>query len=76
MTKTLKKGSNPFTLTQILIPVLIGIVVIGWLFLSEFDPKSFKGISFNLTSFGFILLAFVYDGTRFRNDLAIPAYDK
>jgi len=60
MTKTLKKGSNPFTLTQILIPVLIGIVVIGWLFLSEFDPKSFKGISFNLTSFGFILLAFVF----------------
>lgn len=60
MTETLKKGSNPFTLTQILIPVLIGIVVIGWLFLSEFDPKSFKGISFNLTSFGFILLAFVF----------------
>ena len=60
MTKTLKKGSNPFTLTQILIPVLIGIVVIGWLFLSEFDPKSFKGISFNLTSLGFILLAFVF----------------
>jgi uncharacterized protein (TIRG00374 family) len=57
---TLKKSSNPFTLTQILIPVLIGIVVIGWLFLSEFDPKSFKGISFNLTSFGFILLAFVF----------------
>jgi len=60
MTETLKKGSNPFTLTQILIPVLIGIVVIGWLFLSEFDPKSFKGISFNLTSFGFVLLAFVF----------------
>ena len=60
MTETLKKGSNPFTLTQILIPVLIGIVVIGWLFLSEFDPKSFKGISFNLTSLGFILLAFVF----------------
>jgi len=60
MTDTLKKSSNPFTLTQILIPVLIGIVVIGWLFLSEFDPKSFKGISFNLTSLGFILLAFVF----------------
>src|ERR1035437_6824883 len=53
----LNKGSIPFKITQILIPIIIGIMVIGWLFLSEFDPKTFKGIDFNLSSIAYILLA-------------------
>ena len=55
-----KKSSNPFKLSQILIPILIGIIVIGWLFLSEFDPTTFKGVTFNLSSVGYILLAFLF----------------
>ena len=57
---TLKKNSNPFKISQVLIPVIIGIIVIGWLFLSEFDPKTFKGVTFNLNSIGYILLAFMF----------------
>src|ERR1035437_6402712 len=56
----LNKGSIPFKITQILIPIIIGIIVIGWLFLSEFDPKTFKGVTFNLSSVGFIFLAFMF----------------
>jgi len=56
----LKKDSNPFKISQILIPVIIGIIVIGWLFLSEFDTKTFKGITFNLSSVAYILLAFMF----------------
>jgi uncharacterized protein (TIRG00374 family) len=55
-----KKNFNPFKLSQILIPVAIGIIVIGWLFLSEFNLNFFKGIYFNLNSVGFIFLAFMF----------------
>lgn len=54
------KNSGPFKISQILIPVGIGIAVIGWLFLSEFDPKTFKNVRFDLSSVGFILLAFLF----------------
>ena len=55
-----KKNANPFKLSQIFIPILIGLIVIGWLFLSEFDLKTFKGVTFNLNSVGYIFLAFMF----------------
>ena len=54
------KDSTPFKLSRIFIPIVIGIIVIGWLFLSEFDIKTFKGIDFNASSIGYILLAFLF----------------
>ena len=55
-----EQNSNPFKLSQIYIPVGIGIVVIGWLFLSEFDVTSFSNVHFNWSSVGYILLAFIF----------------
>jgi len=58
--KEIKEISHPFKLSQIIIPIVIGMIVIGWLFLSEFDPRTFKGIDFNFTSIGYILLAILF----------------
>lgn len=55
-----EKNSNPFNISQILIPLGIGFIVIAWLFLSEFDPHTFKDVKFNLTSVGYIFLAFLF----------------
>ncbi|NDP20631.1 MAG: flippase-like domain-containing protein [Paludibacter sp.] len=55
-----EKNSNPFKISQILIPLGIGIIVIGWLFLSEYDPRTFKNVKFNFVSVGYILLAFIF----------------
>jgi uncharacterized protein (TIRG00374 family) len=54
------KDSTPFKLSQIFIPIIIGIIVITWLFLSEFDVNTFKGIDFKASAIGYILLAFVF----------------
>ncbi len=54
------KNSNPFKLSQILIPIGIGLIVVCWLFLSEFDPSTFSDVKFNLSSVGYIILAFVF----------------
>jgi hypothetical protein len=48
-----------FKTYQVLLPVLLGLVVIGWLFLKEFDPAILHQLSFTSTSLLFILLAFV-----------------
>ena len=56
----IKKDTRPFKISQIIIPILIGIIVIGWLFITEFDIKTFKGISFNTSSIAFIILAFFF----------------
>jgi len=53
------KEAKPFNITQVLLPVVIGFIVIGWLFVHEFGTESFAGIRFNLYSAGFILLAFL-----------------
>ena len=42
-----KKAVKPFKTYQVLIPVLLGLFVIGWLFLDEFNPEVF--FSFNFT---------------------------
>lgn len=55
-----EKNSNPFNISQILIPLGIGFIVIAWLFLSEFDPHTFKDVKFDLTSVGYIFLAFLF----------------
>lgn len=55
-----EKNSAPFKASQILIPILIGLIVIGWLFLSEFDSTTFKNVTFNLSSIGYILLALLF----------------
>ncbi len=54
-----KKASRPFKIYQVLIPVLLGLFVIGWLFLDEFDPAVFFSFNFTYVSVLFILLAFL-----------------
>lgn len=61
---TVKKYSKPFKTYQVLIPVLLGFIVIGWLFLDEFDPAVFLSFNFTFVSALFILLAFVLMLTR------------
>lgn len=54
-----KKNSKPFKTYQVVIPILLGLLVIGWLFLSEFNPKVFLTFDFTIVSAMFILLAFL-----------------
>ncbi len=53
-----KKTVKPFKTYHALIPIVFGLVVIGWLFLDEFDPTVFKTFNFNFVSVLFIMLAF------------------
>jgi uncharacterized protein (TIRG00374 family) len=59
-----KKISIPFKIYQVIIPVLLGLFVIGWLFLDEFDPKVFYSFNFNYVSVLFIVLALILMITR------------
>jgi glycosyltransferase 2 family protein len=59
-----KRASKPFKFYQVLIPVLLGLFVIGWLFLDEFDPAVFASFDFNYLSVLFILLAFLLMSVR------------
>ncbi len=61
---TTKKITKPYKIYQALIPVLLGLVVIGWLFLSEFNPEVFLSFHFTIVSGMFIALAFVLMLTR------------
>jgi uncharacterized protein (TIRG00374 family) len=54
-----KKVSKPYKFYQVLIPVLLGLFVIGWLFLDEFDPAVFFSFKFTFISALFIVLAFL-----------------
>jgi len=56
---TPKKVSKPYKFYQVLIPVLLGLFVIGWLFLDEFDPAVFFSFKFTFISALFIMLAFL-----------------
>lgn len=58
-----KKVAKPFKAYQVLIPVLLGMFVIGWLFLDEFNPEVFT-FDFTFASVLFIILAFVLMLTR------------
>ena len=52
------KVSKPFKTYQVLLPICLGLVVIGWLFLSEFNPNVFFTFDFTIVSVLFIFLAF------------------
>lgn len=54
-----EKNSNPFNAYQVAIPVILGLLVLGWLFLKEFDTGVFSSFNFSITSALFIILAFV-----------------
>jgi len=58
-TKATKKVAKPFNTYQVLIPVLLGLIVIGWLFLSEFNPAVFLSFHFTIISVMFLVLALV-----------------
>jgi len=62
------KDAKPFNISKVLLPVGIGLIVIGWLFVREFGKESFVGISFDLCSVGFILLALLF---MFSRDLGL-----
>ena len=51
--KTFKTG-------YILLPVLIGLLVVGWLFYREFNPELFSGIRFSWRLVGGLLLAVLF----------------
>lgn len=53
-----------FKISQVLIPIVIGIVVIIWLFLKDFNPDSFSGINISFNSALFIILAFLFMFSR------------
>jgi glycosyltransferase 2 family protein len=57
--ETNKKVAKPFKLYQVLIPILLGLFVIGWLFLDEFNPNVFFTFDFTWISGLFIILAFL-----------------
>ncbi|WP_291125744.1 lysylphosphatidylglycerol synthase transmembrane domain-containing protein [Flavobacterium sp. UBA6031] len=59
-----KKVSKPFKIYQVLIPIALGLIVIGWLFLDEFDPAVFFAFDFNYLSVLFILLALLLMSMR------------
>jgi len=52
-----KKNSRPFKIYQVIIPILLGLIVIGWLFMREFKATSFT-FNFTFASALFIMLAF------------------
>ena len=54
------KEAKQFKISQVLIPIGIGMGVIVWLFMREFDYMSFSEIRFTLCSVGFLLLAFLF----------------
>jgi len=58
-TRTAKSTAKPFKTYQVLIPVVLGLIVIGWLFLDEFNANVFSTFDFTITSVLFILLAFL-----------------
>jgi hypothetical protein len=51
-----KKVVKPFKTYQVLIPVLLGLFVIGWLFLDEFNPEVFFSFNFTIFSVMFLIL--------------------
>ena len=50
---------KPFKTCRIFLPVLLGLAVIVWLFLDEFDTAVFSTFRFTVTSIAFITVAFL-----------------
>lgn len=55
--ETIKK---PFRFSYVIIPVVIGLSVVGWLFWKEFNPQLFSDIHFSWRLLGGLLLAFLF----------------
>jgi glycosyltransferase 2 family protein len=55
------KSINP---TRIMLPILIGISVTGYMLYKEFEPGSFSALSFTLQSVFWLTLAFLMMGIR------------
>ncbi len=53
------KPNKPYKTYHVLIPVVLGLFVIGWLFLSEFNPAVFLSFHFTIFSVMFLMLALV-----------------
>lgn len=54
-----KNEVKPFNIYQVFIPIVLGLFVIIWLFISEFDFSAFATYNFTISSVLFILLAFL-----------------
>jgi len=55
----MKKEIKPFKSSYIIIPIVIGLSVVIWLFFQEFDPDLFSNIHFSGRLFGGLCLAFI-----------------
>ncbi len=52
--------NRPFRFSYVIIPVVIGLSVVGWLFWKEFNPDLFSDVRFSWRMAGGLLLAFVF----------------
>lgn len=50
---------KPFKIVQLLLPVLLGLGAIAWLFMDEFDLSVFSGFRLTFSGVAFIALAFL-----------------
>lgn len=51
---------NTFKTSYILLPILIGLFVVAWLFYKDFDPDMFSGLHFSKRMAGGIFLGFLF----------------
>lgn len=56
--------TNPLRLSYVIIPVVIGFSVVGWLFWREFNPQLFSDIHFTWNLLAGVLLAFLFMSGR------------
>lgn len=59
-TRTSPRKERLKLLWKICLPILIGMVAVGWLFHSEFNPQVWKSIHFDSRVIGCILLAWLF----------------
>ena len=69
------KKKNLFGFTRIVLPVLLGWLVIGLMFVKEFDPSNLPDYEFSAYTIAFIVLAFVFMLLRdVGMDVAFPPF--
>jgi hypothetical protein len=61
---TSKHNSKLIKSYQVIIPIILGLFVIGWLFIDEFDTSVFSTFHFTYLSILFLMLAFLLMLTR------------
>ncbi|MDR1668061.1 MAG: flippase-like domain-containing protein [Bacteroidales bacterium] len=60
--EAMNNSSHPFgsiNVSKIILPIVIGLGVVAWLFWREFDPKTFDNMIFTWKAVVFLLLAFI-----------------